>query len=205
MKIGIIGAGNVGGTLGRLFAAHGHHIVFGVRDSNSARVLDLLGACGENTRAGNIAEAVAFGDVIILAIRWPAAADVIANAGDWTGKIVIDAMNRLGPPVPGSGPSSAEDVARLAPGARVVKAFNTTGANNYANPRFGDQTASMFICGDDAEAKAVVGQLVEQLEFELVDAGPLSNAALLEKLAELWVALARGGMGREIAFKLLKR
>jgi predicted dinucleotide-binding enzyme len=92
------------------------------------------------------------------------------------------------------------------PGAKVVKAFNTTGAGNMANPRFGGEAASMFICGDDAAAKKTVASLAEALGFEAVDAGSLSQARLLEPLAMLWISMAYGfGRGPNIAFKLLRR
>jgi hypothetical protein len=92
-------------------------------------------------------------------------------------------------------------VARWAPGARVVKAFNTTGAGNMADPRFGNEHATMFMCGDDAAAKRTVGTLAEALGFEAVDAGPLRQARLLEPLAMLWISLAyAAGHGPNIAF-----
>jgi hypothetical protein len=101
--------------------------------------------------------------------------------------------------------SLAEAIADAAPGARVVKAFNTTGANNMLNPRYGAQNADMFICGDDATAKATVAGLSRDIGFDVVDAGPLSAALSLENLAQLWVHLARSGAGREIAWKLMRR
>jgi predicted dinucleotide-binding enzyme len=97
-------------------------------------------------------------------------------------------------------------VATWAPGARVVKVFNTTGANNMANPDFGGIAATMFYCGDDAEAKAAAARLAADLGFDPVDAGNLEQARLLEPLALLWIRLAYvQKQGREIAFKLLRR
>jgi hypothetical protein len=87
-----------------------------------------------------------------------------------------------------------------------VKAFNTTGAHNMADPRFGGQSASMFVCGDDAGAKRTVAALAEALGFEPVDAGPLTQARLLEPVAMLWISMALAhGHGPGIAFKLLRR
>jgi predicted dinucleotide-binding enzyme len=125
-----------------------------------------------------------------------------------TGKVLIDCTNPIGPNFTSAvGPttSGAETVARWAEGARVVKAFNTTGFNVMEQPGFGAEAASMFICGDDAAAKSDVTALAEQLGFEVVDCGPLANARLLENLALLWISLARQGLGRDIAFKLLRR
>ena len=200
MKIGIIGAGSVGGQLGKLWAAQGHRVMFGVRDPRKDTVRALV--ADEHIQVGSLADAVAFGELVVLAVPWPAAAEVIASAGDWSGKIVIDATNRFGP---NGDASAAEDVAKLAAGASVVKAFNTIGAEHLADPTFGDTRATMFICGDDAAAKSVVATLAGELGFETVDAGPLGNAALLESLARLWVYLARNVTGRDVAFKLLRR
>ena len=123
---------------------------------------------------------------------------------------MIDATNPLRPDlsglVLGHNTSAGEEVARWAEGAKVVKAFNTTGAQNMANPKFGGQRASMFICGDDAAAKKAVATLAEALGFEPVDAGPLAQARLLEPLAMFWISMAYAhGHGPNIAFKLLRR
>ncbi|SRR6266404_4139998 len=126
------------------------------------------------------------------------------------GKILIDCTNPLKPDLSGlsigQSTSAAEQIADLAKGARVVKAFNTTGAGNMANPKFGPQDATMFICGDDGSAKATVVKLAEELGFEAVDAGPLLAARYLEPLAMLWIHLAfKMGWGTNFAFKILKR
>ena len=110
----------------------------------------------------------------------------------------------LGAVAPGSLPSAAEDIAKWVPEARVVKAFNSLGAEHLLNTQFGSQQADTFICGDDEAAKAVVKQLAEDIGFGVIDAGSLSNAHLLESLAKLWITLSRR-VGREIAFKLLQR
>jgi predicted dinucleotide-binding enzyme len=97
-------------------------------------------------------------------------------------------------------------VAEWAPGARVVKAFNTTGAGNIENPRYGAQTVTMFVCGDDPAAKAAVMSLAQDIGFEPVDTGPLTMARYLEPPAMLWVSLAYvRGMGPNFALKLLTR
>jgi hypothetical protein len=203
MKIGILGAGNVGGSLGKLWAATGHDVLFGTRDPQSEKVQKLLAETGGKAGAGSIAEAASFGEVVVLSIGWPAAGAALETAGNLTGKIIIDTTNRFAPSGKSTG-SAGEDVARLAPGAQVVKAFNTLGTNRYAAPRFGSQTASMFICGDNPAAKTTVATLTEELGFEVVDCGPLSNTGLLEAMGQLWVYLARSGMGRNHAFKLLR-
>ncbi len=205
MNIGILGAGNVGGALGRLWAAQGHHVLFGVRTPQGDKVQRLVASIGPNAQAGTLPDAVAFGEVVLLAVGWPGPEEFLPEIGGWTGKILIDATNRIGSPLPGPGESAAEDVARLAPGARVVKAFNTVGAGLYARPHFDGEAASMLLCGDDGEAKLIVGDLAADLGFEPVDAGPLGAAGLLEALGALWVHLATHGYGRDIAFRLLRR
>ncbi len=210
MKIGVIGAGNVGGTLGKGWAAKGHEILYGVRSPNDAKAQGVVRATGGSARAASVKDAAAGAEVVVLATPWGGAREALAAAGNLAGKVLIDATNPLKPDLSGLAvgytTSAAEEVARWAPGARVVKAFNTTGAKNMANPRFGAQSASMFLCGDDAGAKKTVAGLAEALGFDPVDAGPLTQARLLEPLAMLWISMAYAyGHGPEIAFKLLRR
>ncbi len=210
MRIGIIGAGNVGGTLGKGWVRKGHEVLFAARDPKSPKIEKLLADAGNAARAGTTADAVDFADVLVLATPWDAAREALAAAGDLTSKIVLDATNPLKPNLAGldtgEAGSGGQQVAAWAPGARVVKIFNTTGANNMADPRYGGQGTTMLYCGDDKEAKAVAHQLAADLGFEPVDAGPLAHSGLLESLAMLWIWLAYpGGLGREIAFTLLRR
>jgi hypothetical protein len=103
-------------------------------------------------------------------------------------------------------PSAAEKVAKWAVGAKVIKAVHTIGVESLNKVLFGSQQASLFVCGDDFEAKSKVKQLGIDLGFEVIDAGPLRNARLIEPLAKLWIELAYNqGMGTDIAFKLLRR
>ncbi len=200
MNIGIIGAGNVGGSLGKALAAKGHQVRFGVRDVEKAK--PLVDEIGANASVGSIAEAVRFSEVVVLAVRPDGLQEIVAQGGDWSGKVVIDAMNRFS----GSAESLGEEVARLIPDANVVKALNTIGAEHYGQPQFGGQKATMFICGDDVKAKSVAARLAEELGFEVVDAGKMSDVRMLEELARLWVHLAYKVMGtRNIAFRLLRR
>jgi hypothetical protein len=125
-------------------------------------------------------------------------------------KILIDCTNPLAAglqPAVGGNTSGAEQIAGWAPdGTCVVKAFNTTGANNMADPDYAGTPLTMFICGDDADAKSTVAELTEDLGFEAVDAGPLDRARLLEPMARLWIHLTMSdGFSREIGFKLLQR
>lgn len=145
----------------------------------------------------------------MLAVPWGAVPDAIRSAGDLTGKIVRDATNPLLPDLSGldpkAAPSGGEKVAELAR-VPVVKIFNTTGYPNMTNPDYNGERATMFYCGDDANAKSVALGLADDLGFEPLDAGPLSQARLFEPLAMLWISMAlKYGFGVNIAFKLMRR
>ena len=209
MKITVIGTGNVGQALGVTWAQKGHEVVFATRDPESEKVQEILARAGEKARAMEVADAAANAAIIILATPWNAAESVVKVVPDWSGKILVDATNPIAPglQLAISGDSSgAEQVAHWATGAQVVKAFNTTGAENMINPIYHGEANTMFICGDSVEAKAVVTQLAEDLGFEVADVGPLTAARYLEPLAMVWIRLAMvQGRGRDIAFKLVQR
>ena len=178
MRIAIIGAGNVGGALGTRWTQRGHEVVFGSRDPHSEKVQKLLAATGAG--AAGIRDAVADAAVVVLATPWDATQGSIVAAGDLTGKIVLDATNPLQNMqlALGHTTSAAEQVAVWADGAAVVKAFNSTGAGNMLNPDYAGQKPTMFLCGNDAAAKQVIGGLIEEIGFEAVDAGPSDLSAL---------------------------
>jgi len=210
MTIGMIGSGNVGGALGTRWAKVGHEVVFGTRDPKSKEVQQLVAAAGGKTRAATMADTARAGEVLLLATPWPATQQILAGLGNLNGKVLIDATNPLLPDLSGlthgTTTSGSEQVAGWARGAKVVKAFNTVGANIMANTSFGAGRPVLFYCGDDAAAKQAVKPLIEALGFEAVDAGPLSQARLLEPFALLWISMALvHGLGREFAFQLLRR
>lgn len=197
MKIGILGAGNVGKTLGERWKSVGHEVTYGVRTP---------GTPGTAT----VAQAAREADVIVLAVPWGAVRDAIAEAGDLEGKILIDATNPIREDFSGleigTNDSAGEFVARLAPKASVVKAFNTIGFNVMADPAFGQVAASLLIAGNSEEAKRVVAALASELGFTPEDSGPIEQSRGLEALAWLWISMAmKHGQGREIAFVLHRR
>lgn len=208
MKIATIGAGTVGGTLGRRFAALGHDVEFGVRDPST--YTDPL---PPGARVTTISDAVRDAQVVLLATPWKAVPDALRAAGADRGglddRVLVDATNPLGPgltlDVGANGESGAERVQAMVPRARVVKAFNTTGAENMADPVYGGEPSVMFYAGDDQQAKKTVHALVTALGFDAVDAGAITSSRELEHLGVLWISLAFGGMGRNIAFKLARR
>ena len=207
MKIGIIGTGRMGSKLGELWGEY-HQVMFGSRHPQKAKGL-AQSLKNNNLNGGSISDAVAFGDVVLLSTPWTAALETVQNAGSFAGKILIDCTNPFGADsgvAVGHTTSGAEEIAKVATGAKVVKAFNSIYWENLECPQFGPQNASSFYCGDDAEAKKVVAQLTTELGFDPVDSGPLVNARYLEPLAMLWIHLAfAGGQGKDIAFKLLRR
>lgn len=209
MKIAMIGVGHVGGVLGPRWARNGHEVVFGARDPGGERVQKALAAAEGEARAASAPEAVAGAEVVALATPWDATEAIVKALGDLSGKILIDCTNPLAGRaglVVGRDNSAAELVAQWAPGAKVVKAFNTTGSKNMASPSYPAGAVSMFICGDDAAAKKTVAGLAEELGFEVVDTGPLMTARYLEPLAALWVHLAYvEGYGPDFAFKVIRR
>lgn len=204
MKISIIGAGNIGASLAKVWSAKGHEVVFGARDANSPKTQKAMSEIGGKVRAASIPEAVASSEVVALAVPANALKDTVESLGNVSGKIIIDISNRV-VASPGDGPSAAEDVATWAKGAKVVKAFNTLGFETLLNPIFSGQPATTFVCGDDAEAKATVIRLAEEIGLQAVDSGPLANAAGAEAVARLWVSMMRNGMGRDFAFTMIRR
>jgi 8-hydroxy-5-deazaflavin:NADPH oxidoreductase len=210
MKIAVIGSGNVGGTLGKGWAKKGYEIIYGVRDTGDPKLKELLSASGAKARAASVKEAASAAEVVVLTVPWNAAQDALKNAGELRGKILLDCTNPLKPDLSGlavgANTSAAEQVAAWAPGARVVKIFNTTGAPNMANPVYGEGPTMMLYCGDDAAAKSTAAQLAKDLGFAAYDLGPLSDARLLEALAMIWIHLAvRQKMGVNFAFRLVRR
>jgi len=219
MRIAILGAGNVGGTLGRRWAEARHDVRFGVRRPEAGADA-VKGGEGLPSRCSVVspAEAVKEANVVVLATPWGAVADALreagADAGSLDGRPLIDATNPLKAgfalDVGQNGESGAERVQALVPNAHVVKAFNTTGAENLRDPRYGGTPTVMFYAGNDAGAKRVAHELAAALGFDPVDAGVLTRARELEHLAALWIALAYGAtgappLGRSFAFQLVRR
>jgi predicted dinucleotide-binding enzyme len=213
MKIAIIGAGNVGGSLGKAWAEKaGHEVFFGVRQPASDKMKALLAGIRGKAQAGTSQEAAAFADVIVLTTPWPETEGAIRALGNLQGKILIDCTNPLGMVEGGLGLtighsiSGGEKVQGWAPGASVFKSLNTTGYSNMADTSYKAGKPVMFVAGDDAAAKPKVMALIGELGFDMIDAGPLRSARLLEAHAMLWIDLALNrGQGRDWAFAILRR
>ncbi|HXM28081.1 MAG TPA: NAD(P)-binding domain-containing protein [Chthoniobacterales bacterium] len=196
MKVGVLGSGTVGQTLGAGFLKHAHQVMLGTRDPKKPDVQkwvqDIPGAT-----AGTFEETARFGELIVLATLGSVVENVIDLAGpnSFTAKPVIDATNPLSdhPPVDGvlqftTGPneSLAEKIQAKIPGAYVVKAFNSVGAARMINPQYKQGIPTMFICGNHVEAKATVSDAIEQFGWEPFDCGTIISARAIEPLCMLW-------------------
>ncbi|MFZ4813854.1 MAG: NADPH-dependent F420 reductase [Phototrophicaceae bacterium] len=181
MKIGIIGIGNIGGSLGRIYANAGHEVFFSYSRSED-KLKAFAEEVGHGARWGTPSEAVAFGDVILLAPPYRVLDEALKEAGSMAGKIVIDAVN----PYAADGiryvdaGTAAEEIAAKLVGAKTVKAYNHIYYKNILSAADADPRFVAFISGDDAEAKAIVAELVTQTGFDVWDLGGLSTARWTE-------------------------
>jgi predicted dinucleotide-binding enzyme len=215
MNIGIIGSGHMGSGLGRIWASQGHRVIFS-HGQDKARLQRLAEAAGPNARSGTVSEAASQSQVLLLAV-WPdSLEDVLRSTGPLSGKTVITCVSGLKPDFTGLTMglptelkiSMAERIAQLAPGARVVEAFNVTFAQTLAanSRRFGPDRPSIFYCGDSDEAKVTVAGLIEACDYEGIDAGPLAVARSLETVASAWVQFAAvSGLFPNLGLKALRR
>ena len=192
MKIGMLGSGDVGRALGTGFVGRGHEVKMGSRSPGSAKVRDWVEASGDGASGGTFEEAAAFGDLLVLATAWSGTENAIrlAKPENCTGKILIDATNPLlfepnRPPrlALGHTDSGGEQVQSWVPETRVVKAFNIVGSVHMVDPDFPGGPPDMLICGNDAEAKATVTELLEEFGWPVTDIGGIDGARYLEPFA----------------------
>ncbi|MHA2298749.1 MAG: NADPH-dependent F420 reductase [Candidatus Hodarchaeales archaeon] len=204
MKIGIIGTGNMGMGLAKQFVKNDHEVLIGSRNPEKAK--EKLEIFSEKVKVGTVQEVVEFGEVIALAVKFPVIIDVLKTIGPLDGKIILDLTNPVGIKLDKE-TSAAEEIAKVIPGAKIVKAFNTIFSSIiHSNPEFGDQKATLFYCGNDEEAKNKVAKLAEEMGYEPLDAGSLEMARFTEAMTLFLIHLSsKMKMGSGIAFKLLKR
>lgn len=194
MKIGVLGSGTVGQTLAAGFLKHGYETMVGTRDT--AKLADWNRA-NPKARLGSFADTAAFGEALVLAVNGAAAAEVLRAAGsaNLAGKLVMEACNPIAgaPPVNGvlklfttHDESLMESLQREFPQAHLVKAFNSVGAGRMVNPAFKAGRPTMFICGNDAEAKAATTRILDQFGWETADMGAAAAARAIEPLCMLW-------------------
>jgi len=200
VDIGILGSGVVGRSLARGYAAHGHHVRIGTRQAEI-----------EGVPTAPPAEVVRIAELVVLAVQGAVAAELVASVADeLEGKILIDATNPLdtsgGLPTlfVGVTDSLGERVQRAAPGARVVKAYNTVGNALMVDPEFPGGPPTMFIAGDDDAAKATVTGLLEETGWDVADIGGIEGSRWLEPMCLAWTYYGfRTGTWTH-AFRLLK-
>jgi predicted dinucleotide-binding enzyme/predicted ester cyclase len=207
MNIGIIGTSNVGTALGRLWAKHGHHVMFSY-SRRSEKLEDLVLEIGSHARSGAPRDTVLFAEVVLLAVPWEQVQDALYGAGPLDGKTLISCVNPFGPRglKVGLTTSAAEEISRLAPGASVVEAFNTIFAKILQSRAhlFGNNTPTVFYCGDDRDSKNKAAELIRDAGLQPVDAGPLENARYIEPLAMLMMELGQSHlMSSDIALRLM--
>jgi 8-hydroxy-5-deazaflavin:NADPH oxidoreductase len=184
MKIGIVGAGRIGGNLASLWAKQ-HHEVMLSYSRDPAHLEQAASAIGARASTGSVRGAVEFGDVVLLSVPWTRIDEVIEEMGDLDGKVVIDTTNQFGPSgveeLPEGKTAAQVNKERLA-GAKYVKAFNTltAGFQGAAAGRSGDERAAMFFASDDDEAKETVKKLIREIGFAQVEVGGTADASIME-------------------------
>jgi predicted dinucleotide-binding enzyme len=212
MKIGVLGSGTVAQTLAGGFLKHGYEVMVGTRDA--AKLAEWR---GQNPKAhvGSFSETAAFGEALVLAVKGTAAAEALRAAGskNLTGKLVMDACNPIADQPPKKGvlrfftaldDSLMERLQEEFPQARLVKAFNSVGAPRMVNPEFKAGRPTMFICGDDPNAKATATRILDDFGWETADMGAVEAARAIEPLCMLWCIPGFLHNQWTHAFKLLK-
>ena len=209
-KVGVIGSGHVGKVLAAGFKKHGHEVRIGSREGTKLAQWSAEAGIAEGTFAAVVSDA----DVVVLAVSGGVAAEVVAPLADaLAGKVVLDATNPIsGPPVKGilpffTGPNDSlmEQLQKLAPAARFVKMFSCVGNASMVNPRFEGGRPTMFIAGDDADAKAQAVSILDQFGWDYEDIGGVEGARAIEPLCR--VGCASGFLHNQWthAYKVLKR
>jgi predicted dinucleotide-binding enzyme len=181
MRIGIVGAGKIGGNCARQFANGGHEVKLSGRDPS--KLQPLAAEIGEAASVGAPAEAAQFGEVVVFAVPWDGFDDAVSSAGSLDGKIVIDTTNQYGSSeMPADGETGASFHAARVNGARYTKSFNTLTSSFQADAAFRPEAERIvqWVCGDDAEAKKVVMGLIADAGYAPVDLGTNPEAAVME-------------------------
>ncbi len=208
MRVGILGSGLMGGKLGTLFARAGHEVVFSYARRHE-KLKELARDAQGNARAGTPREAAQEADALLLAVHWSRIDDVLSQTGDLSGKVIVSCslpMNGENTELDlGHTSSGAEELAKMIPTARVVSAFNTVPSEvlfSVFEARRKATRPSLVYCGDDKSGKAVAVELIRDVGFDPVDAGPLRIARYTEPFALLVAQLAYGGKnGPELAYR----
>jgi 8-hydroxy-5-deazaflavin:NADPH oxidoreductase len=204
IRVAVLGAGKIGGTLGKKWAVAGHTVAFGVANPNGEKAQAVRAELGDKVAIGSVAEALAAADVVLMAVPGGAMDETItANAAELDGKTIIDAANRMGG---GGSVNSFATLKAQTPNAHIYRAFNTYGWENFADTTYNDGAADLFYCGPDGESQGAVEQLITDVGLHPMRLGGVDQVDLVDSVLRLWFALASGQqMGRHLAFKVLTR
>jgi predicted dinucleotide-binding enzyme len=212
-RVGVLGSGEVGRRLAAGFQSRGHDVMIGSRDPGRPELREWQAGDGAGIEGGTFAQAAAHGELLVLAVLGNAAEQAIADAGadNFSGKVVIDAMNPLDfsggfpPKLSITGEDSlGERVQRALPDAKVVKAFNTIGNPYFVDPSFREGQPTMLIAGDDGDAKRTVSDVLADFGWsDTVDIGGIDGSRELEAICIAWVKIGGTRRSWDHGFKLL--
>lgn len=213
-KVGVVGSGQVGEVLANGFLAHGHEVMRASRSVD--KLADWKEKAGAKSSIGTPEQAAKFAEIVVLAVKGSGAEAAIDSCGaeNLAGKVVIDATNPIADAPPENGvlrfftnldESLMERLQRKAPAAAFVKAFSCVGNALMVNPDYGDVKPTMFICGNDADAKAQVSAILDQFGWHVADMGGVQSARAIEPLCMLWCIRGFNDNEWTHAFKLLQK
>jgi 8-hydroxy-5-deazaflavin:NADPH oxidoreductase len=211
-RIALLGAGSVGTTLGAGFAKHGHSVVLASREPESAKLHAWVDKVGENACSANYADAVVDADWVFLCLPGEVAEETVRDLGPGAlaGKIVVDVSNNMGTGKSGQltlplglEDSAAQRIQAQTPEARVVKAFNSTGVQSMIDPKMECGPPMMPICGEDAQAKAELGELLREIGWDPMDLGGIAMVPILEAMTIAWYAYGRARGAYDHAYKFV--
>ena len=215
MKVGILGSSVVGQALGKGFLSEGHEVMIGTRDTSKESLVNWQKE-NPTVKLGSFADTAKFGELIVLAVSGDVAKKVIEQAGkeNFSNKVVIDTTNPIAKAPPENGVlkfftsldrSLMEDLQKLLPEAKLVKAFNSIGNAVMYKPKFSEGTPTMFICGNDDAAKKIVTDILTSFGHETEDMGKAEAARAIEPLCMLWCIPGFLRNQWTHSFKLLKK
>lgn len=204
LTITILGAGNIGGTLGRKWHAAMHQVIFGVNNPEGKHGTELRAELGASVIVATASEALAHeADVVVMALPGTAMeSSIITHAAQLDGKVIIDTANRLG----GGPMNSLVTFQEYTPHAQIYRAFNTLGWENFADPLFDGVQADLFYCGPEGESQKIAEQLISDVGLRPIYLGGIEQTSLVDSIGSLWFALVFGQhKSRHLAFKMLMR
>jgi 8-hydroxy-5-deazaflavin:NADPH oxidoreductase len=200
MKITILGAGNIGGTLGGKWLVAGHEIMFGVRNVNSPKTLSALEQA-KGAKALSVEESISTAEVILFSIPWISVPEVAAaNAKVLNGKIILDATNNFGGPII----NNLSALTNAAPSSRIYRAFNSLGWEVFAQPVINGQQVDMFYSGPKGQTRSQVHGLIEEIGLNPIWVGDNDRIHLVDNIGALWVNMVfQHGWKRKFGFKAI--